>query len=158
VAADRGAAVWVQIGILPYAGVDIMTFEVLKEYLLDHYDGAPPPYCILGAGMVSSSIAQFASYPLALVRTRLQVCASVSVCLCLCRCLCLCALLARHPISLVAWPLPLALLFALYQLEKPGRGSVVCQKLERPSRVHEPCCGRIRQEICKSPLWASWGV
>lgn len=62
-----------QIGILPYAGVDIATFEVLKEYLLDEYDGAPPPYCILGAGMISSSIAQFASYPLALVRTRLQV-------------------------------------------------------------------------------------
>jgi solute carrier family 25 phosphate transporter 23/24/25/41 len=62
-----------QIGILPYAGVDIATFEVLKEYLLDEYDGAPPPYTILGAGMLSSSIAQFASYPLALVRTRLQV-------------------------------------------------------------------------------------
>jgi solute carrier family 25 (mitochondrial phosphate transporter), member 23/24/25/41 len=27
---------------------------------------------ILGAGMLSSSVAQFASYPLALVRTRLQ--------------------------------------------------------------------------------------
>ena len=37
--------------------------------------GPPLPYTILGAGMLSSSIAQFASYPLALVRTRLQVCA-----------------------------------------------------------------------------------
>ncbi len=63
----------VQIGILPYAGVDIATFEVLKEWLLDHYDGAPPPYTILAAGMASSSIAQFSSYPLALTRTRLQV-------------------------------------------------------------------------------------
>ena len=62
-----------QIGILPYAGVDIATFEVLKEWLLDHYDGAPPPYTILAAGMASSSIAQFSSYPLALTRTRLQV-------------------------------------------------------------------------------------
>ena len=32
----------------------------------------PPPQYILCAGMCSSSIAQFAAYPLALVRTRLQ--------------------------------------------------------------------------------------
>ena len=50
-----------------------MTFELLKEYLLERYDGMPPPWAILGAGMTSSSIAQFASYPLALVRTRMQV-------------------------------------------------------------------------------------
>ena len=62
-----------QIGILPYAGVDIATFEILKEELLEQYQGTPPPFAILGAGMVSSSIAQFVSYPLALVRTRLQV-------------------------------------------------------------------------------------
>ena len=49
-----------------------MTFELMKEYLLERYDGMPPPYAILGAGMLSSSIAQFASYPLALVRTRMQ--------------------------------------------------------------------------------------
>ena len=64
---------WLQIGILPYAGVDIAAFEILKEELLEHYQGTPPPIAILGAGMVSSSIAQFVSYPLALVRTRLQV-------------------------------------------------------------------------------------
>ena len=61
-----------QLGILPYAGVDIAAFEIFKEKLLDTYD-QPPPVLILGAGMLSSSIAQFASYPLALVRTRLQV-------------------------------------------------------------------------------------
>lgn len=60
------------LGILPYAGVDITVFELLKEHLLDDYDGAPPPQMILGAGMLSSSIAQFSAYPLALVRTRLQ--------------------------------------------------------------------------------------
>ena len=58
---------------MPYAGVDIAAFEIIKEHMLTVYDGAPPPLAILGAGMVSSSIAQFASYPLALVRTRLQV-------------------------------------------------------------------------------------
>ena len=62
-----------QLGIIPYAGVDIAVFEMLKERLLDEYEGFPPAHMILGAGMVSSSIAQFASYPLALTRTRLQV-------------------------------------------------------------------------------------
>jgi len=60
------------IGILPYAGVDITAFELLKEHILDEYDGMPPPHLILGAGMLSSSLAQFSAYPLALVRTRLQ--------------------------------------------------------------------------------------
>lgn len=62
-----------QCGILPYAGTDIMLFELLKEQLLLRYDGDPPYHAILGAGMASSSIAQCVSYPLALVRTRLQV-------------------------------------------------------------------------------------
>lgn len=60
------------MGILPYAGVDITVFEMLKESLLDDYDGMPPPHSILCAGMLSSSLAQFSAYPLALVRTRLQ--------------------------------------------------------------------------------------
>ena len=60
------------MGILPYAGVDITVFELMKERLLDEYDGMPPPHSILCAGMLSSSLAQFSAYPLALVRTRLQ--------------------------------------------------------------------------------------
>jgi len=60
------------LGILPYAGVDITAFELLKEWLIEEYDGAPPPHMILGAGMLSSSLAQFSAYPFALVRTRLQ--------------------------------------------------------------------------------------
>lgn len=71
--ASQAEVVYMQLGILPYAGVDIAAFEIFKEQLLDTYDNQPPPILILGAGMVSSSIAQFASYPLALVRTRLQV-------------------------------------------------------------------------------------
>lgn len=65
--------VCMQLGIIPFAGVDIAAFEIFKENLLIRYHGDPPPLAILGAGMMSSSIAQFASYPLALVRTRLQV-------------------------------------------------------------------------------------
>ena len=60
------------VGILPYAGVDIAVFELLKDRLVEAYGGRPPPASILAAGMASSSIAQFASYPLALCRTRLQ--------------------------------------------------------------------------------------
>lgn len=63
----------VQCGILPYAGVDICLFELLKDVLLEKYDGEPPHVAIVGTGMLSSSVAQFVSYPLALVRTRLQV-------------------------------------------------------------------------------------
>ena len=63
----------VQIGIIPFAGVDIATFELMKQRLLEEYHGDPPPVSILAAGMLSSSVAQFASYPLSLVRTRLQV-------------------------------------------------------------------------------------
>lgn len=59
-------------GILPYAGVDICLFELLKDMLLETYDGEPPHVAIVGTGMLSSSVAQFVSYPLALVRTRLQ--------------------------------------------------------------------------------------
>jgi hypothetical protein len=62
-----------QCGILPYAGVDICLFELLKDKLPEKYDGDPPHAAIVGGGMVSSSIAQLVSYPLALVRTRLQV-------------------------------------------------------------------------------------
>ncbi|KAG2432911.1 hypothetical protein HXX76_008641 [Chlamydomonas incerta] len=60
------------IGILPFAGVDIALFEAFKEILYEKYDGRPPHMAIVGAGMLSSSIAQVVSYPLALVRTRLQ--------------------------------------------------------------------------------------
>jgi solute carrier family 25 phosphate transporter 23/24/25/41 len=60
------------IGILPYAGVDICVFEMLKEHLLEVYDDQPPHMYILGTGMLSSSVAQVVSYPLALIRTRLQ--------------------------------------------------------------------------------------
>ncbi|GLC34516.1 hypothetical protein PLESTB_001252700 [Pleodorina starrii] len=64
------------IGILPFAGVDIALFEVFKDQLYERYDGPPPHMGIVVAGMLSSSVAQVVSYPLALVRTRLQAQAS----------------------------------------------------------------------------------
>ena len=53
--------------------MDIACFEIMKERLVESHDGRPPPAAIFGAGMLSSCFAQFVSYPLALVRTRLQV-------------------------------------------------------------------------------------
>ena len=61
-----------QLGILPFAGVDIAVFELLKEQLILKYGHDIPSVGILGAGVTSSIIAQFVSYPLALVRTRMQ--------------------------------------------------------------------------------------
>jgi len=59
------------LGILPYAGVDLMIFEGLKKRMLTAYD-TPPPGLNFVSGMVASCVAQFVAYPFALVRTRLQ--------------------------------------------------------------------------------------
>lgn len=62
-------------GILPYAGVDICLFEMFKMRILSKADeeGRSPSHVgLLAAGMVSSSLGQILSYPLALIRTRLQ--------------------------------------------------------------------------------------
>ena len=59
------------LGILPYAGVDLMVFEGLKKQLLERY-ASPPPGLSFLAGMTASCLAQFVAYPFALVRTRLQ--------------------------------------------------------------------------------------
>lgn len=62
------------VGIIPYAGIDLAVYETLKKrYLAEHAEqGAPPIYLLLACGSASSSLGQIASYPLALVRTRLQ--------------------------------------------------------------------------------------
>eukprot|EP01026_Neomeris_dumetosa_P054763 TRINITY_DN4937_c0_g1_i1.p1 TRINITY_DN4937_c0_g1~~TRINITY_DN4937_c0_g1_i1.p1 ORF type:complete len:404 (+),score=37.01 TRINITY_DN4937_c0_g1_i1:161-1372(+) len=61
------------LGILPYAGVDITCFEILKEALVEsHYPNKPPDMLIIGAGMLSSCVAQIVSFPLNMIRTRLQ--------------------------------------------------------------------------------------
>eukprot|EP01025_Chloroclados_australasicus_P054879 TRINITY_DN655_c0_g1_i2.p1 TRINITY_DN655_c0_g1~~TRINITY_DN655_c0_g1_i2.p1 ORF type:complete len:408 (+),score=59.68 TRINITY_DN655_c0_g1_i2:284-1507(+) len=61
------------LGILPYAGVDITCFEIMKEALVEmHYPNKPPDMFIIGAGMLSSCVAQVVSFPLNMIRTRLQ--------------------------------------------------------------------------------------
>ncbi|KAG5832581.1 hypothetical protein ANANG_G00292640 [Anguilla anguilla] len=68
------------LGIIPYAGIDLAVYETLKNAWLQRYSaGSPDPgvLVLLGCGTVSSTCGQLASYPLALVRTRMQAQASV---------------------------------------------------------------------------------
>ncbi|XP_064188164.1 mitochondrial adenyl nucleotide antiporter SLC25A24 isoform X2 [Anguilla rostrata] len=68
------------LGIIPYAGIDLAVYESLKNAWLARYakDTANPGVLVLlGCGTISSTCGQLASYPLALVRTRMQAQASL---------------------------------------------------------------------------------
>lgn len=68
------------LGIIPYAGIDLAVYETLKNTWLQRYgtDSADPGvFVLLACGTVSSTCGQLASYPLALVRTRMQAQASI---------------------------------------------------------------------------------
>ncbi|CAG5896788.1 unnamed protein product [Menidia menidia] len=68
------------LGIIPYAGIDLAVYETLKNTWLSYYakDSANPGVVVLlGCGTISSTCGQLASYPLALVRTRMQARASL---------------------------------------------------------------------------------
>uniref|UniRef100_A0A673HE05 Solute carrier family 25 member 23a n=1 Tax=Sinocyclocheilus rhinocerous TaxID=307959 RepID=A0A673HE05_9TELE len=68
------------LGIIPYAGIDLAVYETLKNaWLQRHTEGSPDPgvLVLVGCGTVSSTCGQLASYPLALIRTRMQAQASV---------------------------------------------------------------------------------
>lgn len=63
------------LGIIPYAGIDLAVYELLKSHWLDNFakDSVNPGVLVLlGCGALSSTCGQLASYPLALVRTRMQ--------------------------------------------------------------------------------------
>lgn len=62
------------LGIIPYAGIDLAIYETLKKTYIEHHAGDvnPSVFVITACGAMSSSCGQIASYPLALVRTRLQ--------------------------------------------------------------------------------------
>ncbi|KAG5840761.1 calcium-binding mitochondrial carrier protein SCaMC-2-A [Anguilla anguilla] len=68
------------LGIIPYAGIDLAVYETLKNSWLQNYatDSADPGvFVLLACGAVSSTCGQLASYPLALIRTRMQAQATV---------------------------------------------------------------------------------
>ncbi|KAF2359649.1 Mitochondrial substrate/solute carrier [Trinorchestia longiramus] len=62
------------LGIIPYAGIDLAVYETLKKRytLLSPVQKDPSVFVIIGCGAFSSTCGQLASYPLALIRTRLQ--------------------------------------------------------------------------------------
>ncbi|XP_042212216.1 calcium-binding mitochondrial carrier protein SCaMC-3-like isoform X3 [Homarus americanus] len=62
------------LGIIPYAGIDLAVYETLKKTYMEHHEEYTHPsiFVITACGAFSSSCGQLASYPLALVRTRLQ--------------------------------------------------------------------------------------
>lgn len=67
------------IGIIPYAGIDLAVYESLKNFWLSYHKDTTNPgvLVLLGCGTISSTCGQLASYPLALVRTRMQAQASL---------------------------------------------------------------------------------
>uniref|UniRef100_T1IJC4 Uncharacterized protein n=1 Tax=Strigamia maritima TaxID=126957 RepID=T1IJC4_STRMM len=64
------------LGIIPYAGIELAVYETLKKsYLLrrkDYHHTQPPVFLVLWCGTVSCTAGQLVTYPLALVRTKLQ--------------------------------------------------------------------------------------
>ncbi|XP_028257835.1 calcium-binding mitochondrial carrier protein SCaMC-1 [Parambassis ranga] len=67
------------LSIVPYAGIDLAVYETLKFAWLNRNRGLADPgvMVLVGCGAVSSTCGQLASYPLALIRTRMQAQASV---------------------------------------------------------------------------------
>uniref|UniRef100_A0A3B4TAU5 Calcium-binding mitochondrial carrier protein SCaMC-1-like n=1 Tax=Seriola dumerili TaxID=41447 RepID=A0A3B4TAU5_SERDU len=62
------------LAIVPYAGIDLAVYETLKFSWLNRNRGLADPgvMVLVGCGAVSSTCGQLASYPLALIRTRMQ--------------------------------------------------------------------------------------
>ncbi|XP_078489718.1 mitochondrial adenyl nucleotide antiporter SLC25A24 [Ciona intestinalis] len=68
------------LGIIPYAGIDLCIYETLKNYWIKTYGAEkekPSVLLLLACGTTSSTCGQLASYPLALVRTKMQAQASL---------------------------------------------------------------------------------
>ncbi|XP_044734375.1 calcium-binding mitochondrial carrier protein SCaMC-2-A isoform X2 [Chrysoperla carnea] len=63
------------LGIIPYAGIDLAVYETLKKSYIKAYPNnneQPSFFLLLACGSASSTLGQVCSYPLALIRTRLQ--------------------------------------------------------------------------------------
>lgn len=63
------------LGIIPYAGTDLAVYETLKKFYMKRHGSAdemPSIPVLLMCGTTSTIIGQLVSYPLALIRTRLQ--------------------------------------------------------------------------------------
>lgn len=67
------------LAIVPYAGIDLAVYETLKFTWLNKNSGMVDPgvMVLVGCGAVSGTCGQLASYPLALIRTRMQAQTSI---------------------------------------------------------------------------------
>lgn len=61
------------LGVVPYVGIDFAAYETLKDFCPRRPDGTIAPYVTLACGGCAGLVAQTASYPLDLIRRRLQV-------------------------------------------------------------------------------------
>ncbi|XP_067873754.1 mitochondrial adenyl nucleotide antiporter SLC25A24-like [Heterodontus francisci] len=64
------------LGIIPYAGIELAVYESVKKAYCQKYGqnpNEPGIFVHLGCGTISSTCGQVGSYPLALVRTKMQV-------------------------------------------------------------------------------------
>ena len=62
-------------GIIPYAGIDLMSNSIIKDHASEYYKSKgqePGVSVVIGSGMASSSLGMIVTYPLNLIRTRLQ--------------------------------------------------------------------------------------
>ncbi|XP_078097195.1 mitochondrial adenyl nucleotide antiporter SLC25A23-like [Mustelus asterias] len=63
------------LGIIPYAGIELAAYESMKKAYCQKYGlnpSEPGIFVHLGCGTISSTCGQLGSYPLALVRTKMQ--------------------------------------------------------------------------------------
>ncbi|XP_069769089.1 mitochondrial adenyl nucleotide antiporter SLC25A23-like isoform X2 [Narcine bancroftii] len=63
------------LGIIPYAGIELTVYECLKKGYCQWYTHDPKDpgiFIYLGCGTTSSTCGQLGSYPLALIRTKMQ--------------------------------------------------------------------------------------
>uniref|UniRef100_A0A8C9GTC6 Mitochondrial carrier protein n=1 Tax=Piliocolobus tephrosceles TaxID=591936 RepID=A0A8C9GTC6_9PRIM len=63
------------LGIVPYAGIDLAVYEVLKNYWLENYSGNsvnPGIMILVGCSTLSNTCGQLASFPVNLIRTHMQ--------------------------------------------------------------------------------------
>lgn len=62
------------MGIIPYAGIDLAIYETLKRSYISHQSAEKQPGAevLVACAVISSTCGQLVSYPLSLVRTRLQ--------------------------------------------------------------------------------------
>ncbi len=60
------------MGIVPYAAIDLAIYTSLRDFYSEKYSAQPSSMVLLYCGSTSSICGQIVSYPLALIRTKLQ--------------------------------------------------------------------------------------